>query len=283
MISDLGCPLPICYLKGSRKTPNCKKEGVMAGHSKWANIKHRKGEQDKRRSKIFNRLAKELIVAARDGGSDPEGNPALRIAIQNAKGANMPKDKIEKAIKKGAGEEAKSLENFTYEGYGPGGVAIYVEALTDNFNRAVSEIRATFTKHGGNLAKKGSLDHLFNRKGVFTISKEDMGDWDKESFEMELIDGGAEDVVENDEEFLVYTSFEDFGTMRDKLEELGIRSKNASVPPIPITTTPLDVETSQKVLRLVDALEDLEDVNKVYHNLELTEELEGALKKEPAK
>ncbi len=251
----------------------------MAGHSKWANIKHRKGEQDKKRAKIFNRLSKELIVAARDGGSDPDGNPALRTAIQNAKGANMPKDKIEKAIKKGAGEEGKALESFVYEGYAKGGVAIYVEALTDNFNRAVSEIRSTFTKHGGNLAKKGSLEHLFTKKGVFTIDKDDMGDWNRESFEMELIEGGAEEVVDEDGVFLVYTSFEDFGTMRDKLEELGIRSKNASVQPIPVTSTALDLESSQKVLKLVDALEDLDDVNQVYHNLELTDELKMELEK----
>ncbi len=249
----------------------------MAGHSKWANIKHRKGAQDKKRAKIFNRISKEIIIAARDGGPNPEDNPPLRTAIQNAKGANMPKDKIEKAIKKGTGEDSGSLQEAHYEGYGPGGIAIFVEAMTDNLNRAVADIRSAFTKHGGNLSKNGSLAHLFERKGVFTIAREDMGEMDKESFEMELIDGGAEDVVENDEEFLAYTTFEDFGTMRHKLEELGITSKSAKLERIPFTTTPLNVNDAQKILRLIESLEDLDDVDTVYHNLELTEELEKEL------
>lgn len=252
----------------------------MAGHSKWANIKHRKGEQDKKRAKIFNRISKEIIVATRDGGPDPEDNPPLRTAIQNAKGANMPKDKIERAIKKGTGDDqSQQLQHVSYEAYAPGGVGIFIEALTDNINRAVSDIRATLTKHGGSLAKNGSLEPIFERKGVFTIARESMGEMDAESFEMELIDGGAEEVVEQDEHFIVYTGFKDFGPMRDKLEELGIESKSAKLERVPITNTPLDVEDAQKVLKLIDKLEDLDDVDTVYHNLELTEELQAELEK----
>jgi YebC/PmpR family DNA-binding regulatory protein len=251
----------------------------MAGHSKWANIKHRKGEQDRKRAKIFNRISKEIIVAARDGGPDPEDNPPLRTAIQNAKGANMPKEKIERAIKKGTGDdqESQQLQYATYEGYAQGGVGIVIEALTDNINRTVADVRSTLTKHGGSLAKNGSLEPIFEKKGVFTISKESMGEMDKESFEMELIDGGAEDVVEQDEHLIVYTDFKDFGPMRDKLEEMGIESKSAKVERVPITNQALDVEDANKVLRLVDKLEDLDDVNTVYHNLELTEELQAEL------
>lgn len=251
----------------------------MAGHSKWANIKHRKGEQDRKRAKIFNRISKEIIVAVRDGGPDPEDNPPLRTAIQNAKGANMPKDRIERAIKKGNGDdqESQQLQYASYEGYASGGVGVYIEALTDNINRTVADIRSILTKHGGNLAKNGSLAPLFDKKGVFSIAKESMGDMDKDSFEMELIDGGAEEVVQQEEHFIVYTGFKDFGPMRDKLEEMGIESKSAKVEHVPISNQPLELEDANKVLRVVDKLEDLDDVDAVYHNLELTEELQAEL------
>lgn len=248
----------------------------MAGHSKWANIKHRKGAQDAKRAKIFTRLIKELTVASKEGGPDVDSNPRLRTAIQNAKGANMPKDTIEKAINKGQGGDADNYEEVTYEGYGPGGIAIYVEATTDNINRTVSNVRAIFTKGGGSLGKNGSIDFMFERKGVFTVSREDIK-MDLDEFQMEIIDGGAEDVEIEDDIVLVYTSFEDFGAMQKKLEELEIEPKNSDLQRIPMNTSALDVDTAQKVLNMVDKFEEDDDVNQVFHNLEMTEELEKEL------
>ncbi len=248
----------------------------MAGHSKWANIKHRKGAQDAKRAKIFTRLIKELTVASKEGGPDVDSNPRLRTAIQNAKGANMPKDTIEKAINKGQGGDADNYEEVTYEGYGPGGIAIYVEATTDNINRTVSNVRAIFTKAGGSLGKNGSIDFMFERKGVFTVSREDIK-VDLDEFQMEIIDGGAEDVEIEEDIVLVYTSFEDFGAMQKKLEELELEPKNSDLQRIPMNTTALDVDTAKKVLSMVDKFEEDDDVNQVFHNLEMTEELEEEL------
>ncbi|MFB6307521.1 MAG: YebC/PmpR family DNA-binding transcriptional regulator [Flavobacteriales bacterium] len=245
----------------------------MAGHSKWANIKHRKGAQDAKKSKIFNRMSKEIMVAARDGGEDPEANPALRTAIQNAKGVNLPKDRIEKAIKKGVGDEGENLMSLTYEGYGPGGIAFFVEATTDNQNRAVSNIRSIFTKYGGSLGKNGSVEHLFDKKGVFTIEKGQISSFDKEELEMDLIDSGAEDVVDEEEIYVIYTDFQDFGMMQKKLDELKIEPKNSELQRIPKATTKVDTDTGKRVLKMIDAFENSDEVNNVFHNLELTEEL----------
>jgi YebC/PmpR family DNA-binding regulatory protein len=197
----------------------------MAGHSKWANIKHRKAAQDKKRAKIWTRIIKEVTIAARDGGGDPDTNPALRLAVQNAKGANMPKDTIERAIKKGSGGEAANLETVTYEGYAPHGIAIFVEATTDNINRTVANVRAIFNKYNGSLGTNGSLSFIFDTKGVFTIENEKLADQDEEELELELIDGGAEDVERDDELTTIYTSFDDFGNMQKKIGRAQHRSK----------------------------------------------------------
>ena len=245
----------------------------MAGHSKWANIKHRKAAQDKKRAKIWTRIIKEITIAARDGGPDPDSNPALRLAIQNAKGANMNKDTMERAIKKGAGDEAKNLQEVTYEGYGPHGIAIFVEATTDNINRTVANVRSIFTKNNGSLGTNGSLSFIFDTKGVFTVENEALVSMDADELELELIDGGAEDVERDEELTTVYTSFDDYGNMQKKLQELAIEVKSTEIQQIPKSTTALDLEAAQQVLNMVEKFEDDDDVQAVYHNLELTEEL----------
>ncbi len=245
----------------------------MAGHSKWANIKHRKGAQDAKRAKIFTKVLREINIAVRQGGPDPDSNPALRRAIANARGVNMPKDNIQRAIKKASGKDAENFQEVTFEGYGPYGVAFIVECATDNLNRTVGIIRSIFNKNGGELGKTGSLEYIFDRKGVFTIEKDKIAGHDPEELELELIEGGAED-IESDEEFItVYTDFKDFGSMTAKLEELGIEVKNASVQRIPKTTKTLPVDQAEKILKLAEKFEDEDDVQNVYHNLELTDEL----------
>ena len=243
----------------------------MSGHSKWSTIKHKKGAKDAKRAKIFTRLIKELTVAARDG-ADPDSNPRLRLAIQNAKGANMPKDNIQRAINKGAGGEGENYAEQNFEGYGPGGIAIYVETTTDNNNRTVANVRSYFTKVGGSLGTNGSLDFIFDRKGVFVIDAANV-EMDADEFEMELIDGGADDVVREEDSFFVYTSFEDFGNMSKKLEELGIEAQSAEAQRIPNSTSTVSADVAKQVLRLIDLFEEDDDVNNVYHNMELTEEV----------
>lgn len=245
----------------------------MAGHSKWANIKHRKAAQDAKRAKVWTRLIKELTIASRDGGPVPDANPSLRLAIQNAKGANMPKDTMERAIKKGAGGEGQNLQEVTYEGYAPNGIAIFIEATTDNLNRTVANVRSIFNKYNGSLGTNGSLSFIFNQKGVFQIEKEKITNTDIEELEMELIDGGAEE-LEIFEGFIeVKTSFEDFGLMQQKLEDLQIEPKSSELQRIPNNQSALDVESAKKVLSIIEKFEEDDDVNNVYHNLELTEEL----------
>jgi len=248
----------------------------MAGHSKWANIKRRKEAQDAKRAKIFTRAVKEINAAVKEGGSDPESNSRLRTAIQNAKGVNLPKDKIERAIKKASSEGGAQPQKVSFEGYSPDGVAIFVECLTDNNNRTVSNIRAIFNKFGGSLGKNGSIQFMFEQKAVFTIPKKE--DMDLEEFELELIDAGAEDIDAEDEEFLTVTAAkEDFGNIQKKLEELGIQPKNSSLQQVPTITKELDVESALKVMKMIDAFEDDDDVQNVYHNMELTDELQKAL------
>ncbi|MFP4447675.1 MAG: YebC/PmpR family DNA-binding transcriptional regulator [Bacteroidales bacterium] len=246
----------------------------MAGHSKWANIKRRKEAQDAKRSKIFTRAVKEITAAVKEGGDDPESNSRLRTAIQNAKGVNLPKDKIEKAIKK-ASSDGSQFEKVAYEGYSAGGIAVYVECLTDNNNRTVSSIRSIFTKHGGSLGKKGSINFLFDQKGIFTIPK--VEEMDLEELELELIDAGAEDIEVEDDFIRVITALEDFGGIQKKLEELNIEPENSSLQMIPKTTKAVDVESAMKVMKMIDAFEEDDDVQAVYHNMELTDELQEAL------
>jgi YebC/PmpR family DNA-binding regulatory protein len=249
----------------------------MSGHSKWSKIKRKKGANDAKRGKIFSRIIKEITVAAKEGGSgDPAFNPRLRLAIANAKGANMPKDNVERAIKKGLDKDAASFLEPTYEGYAPGGIAVFVECTTDNLQRTVAKVRAVFNKKGGNLATNGSVDFLFERKGVFIIEK---GELDLEELELELIDGGAEDIDYDDEsgEVTVTVDFADFGNMQKKLEDLAIEAKSANLERIPTTFTKLSVSDSKSVLNLIEALEEEDDVQAVFHNLEMTDELAMAL------
>jgi YebC/PmpR family DNA-binding regulatory protein len=252
----------------------------MAGHNKWSKIKRKKGAADAKRSKQFSRIIKEINVAVKEGGSgDPDFNPRLRLAITNAKGVNMPKDNVERAIKKALESGSDTLFQPTYEGYAPGGVAVFVECTTDNLNRTVSSVRAIFNKRGGNLATSGSVDFMFDRKGVFVVSYEGK---DPEDIELELIDGGAEEIEidKSESEISVTTAFEDFGNMQSKIEELGLELKSANLERIPTTTTTLSLEDSRKALALVEALEEDDDVQNVFHNLELTDEIEASLMEE---
>jgi len=246
----------------------------MSGHNKWSTIKRKKGAADAKRGKLFTKIIKEISIAAREGGADPELNPRLRLAVQNAKGANMPKENIERAIKKATGAEAESYIETSFEGYGPAGIAIFVECLTDNNNRTVSSIRAAFNKHGGNLGTNGSLSFLFERKGVFTIKPEGIN---LDDLQLELIDAGAEDIETDGDRIIVTCAKEDFGSVNKKLNELGIEPEEALLKRVPNDTKKLDVESAKKVLRLIEALEDDDDVQNVYHNLEMTDELAAAL------
>lgn len=241
----------------------------MSGHSKWSTIKHKKGALDKRRGKIFTKLIKEITVAARDGGADPEMNPRLRLAIANAKGKNMPKDTIERAIKKVAGGEGADYQEVTYEGYATNGVAVFVECTTDNLNRTVAAVRSIFTKHGGSLGTNGSLEFIFDRKGIFVIAVPE--DKDEDDLTLELIDGGAEDVVVEDGFMTVTSAMEDFGNMQKKLEELGLEAENADLERIPNTHVQLSDDDFGRVYKTIEALEDDDDVQKVFHNIEATD------------
>ncbi len=246
----------------------------MSGHNKWSTIKRKKGANDAKRGKIFTKIIKEIIIAAREGGGDPDSNARLRLAVQNAKGANMPKDNIERAIKKAVGADAENYIETSFEGYGPGGIAIFVECLTDNNNRTVASVRAAFNKHGGNLGTNGSLSFLFERKGVFTVSYEGSN---LEELELEMIDAGAEDFEVEGDSITVTCAKEDFGSVNRKLNDLEVEIEEAGLKRIPNDTKELDVDTARKVLKLVDILEDDDDIQAVYHNLEMTEELEAAL------
>jgi YebC/PmpR family DNA-binding regulatory protein len=253
----------------------------MSGHSKWSSIKHKKGAKDAKRGKLFTRIIKEITIAARDGGGgDPDMNPALRLAIQNAKGANMPKDTMERAVKKGTGDDAANLQEYTFEGYAPSGIGVFVEATSDNNNRTVADVRSVFKKYGGEMGTNGSLSFLFERKGVFTIERELLKDWELEDLEMELIDGGLEEIEIEDDIVLIYAAFESYGDMQKKLEELKIEPKAVELQRIPSSTSALSVEKAKSVLSLIDKMEENDDVNVVYHNLEMTDELAAALAEE---
>ncbi|WP_297456951.1 YebC/PmpR family DNA-binding transcriptional regulator [Persephonella sp.] len=245
----------------------------MAGHSKWHNIRHKKAKQDAKRGQLFTKLLREITVAARQGGGDPEFNPRLRIAIEKAKKANMPIENIERAIKRGTGElEGVNYEEVVYEGYGPEGVAIIVECLTDNRNRTTSEVRHLFTKHGGNLGASGCVSFLFEEKGVILVPKDSISE--EELFE-KAIEAGAEDLITDDENYYeVRTEPKDLYAVKEALEKEGISIEKAEITRIPTTTVEIkDPETAQKLLKLLDALEDNDDVQKVYSNFEMSDEL----------
>jgi len=243
----------------------------MAGHSKWANIKHRKAGQDAKRGKIFTKIIRELTVAARQGGGNIADNPKLRGVVDKALSANMTKDTIERAIERGAGTaENDNLEELIYEGYGPNGVAILLETLTDNKNRTVAEVRHGFSKFGGNLGTNGSVAYLFNRTGVIS--------YDKGVDELKLmevaLEAGAEDIVNNSDGSVdVHTAFENFGAVKDALDNAGLKSSNAEVTMLASTEVDLDFESAEKLMRLVEQLEDLDDVQNVYSNANFSDEV----------
>jgi YebC/PmpR family DNA-binding regulatory protein len=238
----------------------------MAGHSKWAGIKHKKAIVDARRGKLFTKLARAITVAAKDGG-DPEGNPALALAIQKARDASMPKDNIERAIAKGTGEgaDAEQLETVLYEGYGPGGVALLVDALTDNRNRTGSEVRHLFTKHGGNLGEPGSVAYLFDKRGVIVV---DATRYEEDDL-LPAIEAGALDVSVDDDVFEILTEPGDLTAVRAALEEAGVELESAEVGQHPKTRVPIDEETATKLVRLIEALEDNDDVDEVHANFDV--------------
>lgn len=252
----------------------------MAGHSKWANIKRRKGAQDKKKAKEFTRAIKDINVAVKEGGgADPETNPSLRSAIANAKGINMPKDNIKRAIKKASGADSENYEKVTFEGYGPHGIAFFIECTTDNTNRTVASVRSIFTKNDGNLGKNGSLEFLFNRKGVFVIDREKLG-LDIEELELELIEGGAEEFDVDDDLITVYTAFQDYGNMSERLNEMNIEPKSSTLQRIPVSTEKLGLEEAKEILDLDEKFEDDDDVQNVFHNMEMTDELLDAINTE---
>ena len=247
----------------------------MSAHSKWSTIKRKKGALDAKRGKIFTRILKDINIAIKEGGSsDPDANPRLRLAIANAKGANMPKDNISRAIKKAEDKGGESYQETTYEGYGPGGVALFVEASTDNLNRTIANVRAIFSKYEGSLGTNGSLEFIFDRKGVFVLNEESLATKNPEELEMELIDGGAEEIEKEEGLWTIYTSFEYFGNMQKKLEEIEIEPENQELQRIPKTTQEVDFETGKEVLLIIEKFEDDDDVNNVWHNLEMTDDLE---------
>jgi YebC/PmpR family DNA-binding regulatory protein len=239
----------------------------MAGHSKWAGIKHKKAIVDARRGKLFTKLARAITVAAKEGGGDPEGNPALSLAIQKAKDASMPKDNIERAIAKGTGEggDADALEAVMYEGYGPGGVAVLVEATTDNRNRTGSEMRHAFSKHGGNLGEPGSVAYLFDKKGVVVVDGERYSEDDL----MVAIDAGAEDIVMDDDVYEVLCEPSDLATVRQALVDAGVEVQEAEVAQRPKSLVPLDEAGAVKLLKLIDVLEEQDDVDAVHANFDV--------------
>ena len=246
----------------------------MSGHNKWSTIKRKKGALDAKRGKIFTKIIKEIIIAAKEGGGDPDSNARLRLAVQNAKGANMPKDNIERAIKKAVGADAVSYSEVTFEGYATGGISVFVECLTDNNNRTVASVRSIFSKYNGSLGTNGSLSFLFNRKGVFEIKN---AGYDLEELEFEMIDAGIEEFEVEGDQITLTCAMEDFGNVNKKLEEKGIEIIEANLKRIPVDTKSVDVETAKKVMKFIDALEDDDDVQNVYHNLEITDEIAEAL------
>ena len=241
----------------------------MAGHSKWANIKHRKARQDAKRGKLWTKLIREITIAARLGGGDPTDNPRLRAAIDKGLGANMPKDTIERAVSRGAGgQDGSDVEELVYEGYGVGGVAVLVEVMTDNRNRTVAEVRHAFSKYGGNLGTDGSVAYLFNRQGVINFAP----DTDEEKVMEVVLEAGAEDIEsEEDGSILVTTPWEKLGDVVDALKAESLEPDNAEVSMVPSTYTPCDESMTENVLKLLDALEELDDVQNVYSNADLSD------------
>ncbi|MBM38079.1 MAG: YebC/PmpR family DNA-binding transcriptional regulator [Woeseia sp.] len=243
----------------------------MAGHSKWANIQHRKGRQDKKRAKLFTKLIREINIAAKMGGSDLEANPRLRLAIDKAKAQSMPKDNIDRAVKRGAGEsEGVDYFECRYEGYGPGGVAVMVDCLTDNKNRTVAEIRHAFTKFGGNLGADGSVNYLFNHVGQFIFSTVN----DEDQLMNIAIDSGAEDIISDEDGAIeVITLPSEFEKVRDTMMDAGLKAESANLTMRASTVAKLDEKDAASMIKMLEALEDLDDVQEVYSNADISEEI----------
>ena len=247
----------------------------MAGHSKWANIKHKKAATDKKRGKIWTKLIREVTVAAKEGGGAPESNPRLRLALDKANGANMPKDTIKRAIERGAGgADGESYDEIRYEGYGPGGTAVIVDCMTDNRNRTASEVRHAFSKHGGNLGTDGSVAYLFSKQGIVSFGP----GADEDAIMEAALEAGAEDVVANDDGSVdVITTPDAFQAVKEAIVNAGLSPDNAEVTFSASTSAELDQETAEKLLRLVDTLEDLDDVQDVYNNADISDEILDAI------
>lgn len=247
----------------------------MAGHSKWANIKHKKAAVDKKRGKIWTKLLREVTVAAKEGGGDIDANPRLRLTVDKANAANVPKDTIDRAIKRGAGAgEGENYEEIRYEGYGPGGTAVIVDCMTDNRNRTASEVRHAFTKHGGNLGTDGSVAYMFVKQGIISYAP----GADEDAIMEAALEAGADDVVTNDDGSVdVMTSPEDFIVVSDGMVAAGHEPDNVEVTFNATTTSELDLETAEKLLRMVDTLEDLDDVQEVYSNADISDEIMESL------
>ena len=246
----------------------------MAGHSKWANIQHRKGRQDAVRSKLFSKFSKEITVAAKMGDPDPDKNPRLRLAIKEAKSQSMPKDNIDRAIKKATGGDAEDYEEIRYEGYGPGGVAVIVEAMTDNRNRTASTVRSTFGKHGGNLGETGSVSFMFERKGEIVYPP---SAGDEDTIMLAAIEAGAEDVESSDDGHIIYTGDMDLNDVSTQLEaDLG-EAESTKLIWKPTTTTELDLDGAQKLLRLIEVLEEDDDIQRVTANFEVSDDVMARL------
>ena len=244
----------------------------MAGHSKWANIKHRKGRQDALRAKITTKIAREIAVTVKIGGADPALNMKLKLALQKAKEGNVPKDNIQRAIQKGlGGAENNNYEEIRYEGYGPGGVAVFVDVLSDNRNRTAADIRYLFSKNGGNMGESGSVAWMFDSKGIFLVDKRECL-LNEEEFMMAALEAGAEDFVIQEEEYEISTSPEDFSNVLETLENLNIPTKIAQITMVPQTTVTLGSDAEIKMIKLLETLEDHDDVQDVYSNFEMTEE-----------
>jgi YebC/PmpR family DNA-binding regulatory protein len=245
----------------------------MSGHSKWSTIKRKKGANDARRGKLFTKLIKEITVAASEGGSDPESNPRLRAAVQNARGMNMPKDTIQRAISK-ADKDNSSFIELTFEGMLPNGIGVIVDCLTDNRNRTISNVRSIFNKRGGSLGTNGSLNYMFERKGIISLAK---GDLDPDDFELELIDAGVEEVELEDDTFMITTPMENFHNVQKKLQEMGLEPDSAELQRIPNDTVELTVEQAVQIMKIVEEFEDDDDIQTVSHNLEVTEAVNKAM------
>lgn len=244
----------------------------MSGHNKWSKIKRAKGAADAKRSKQWSNILKQVAIAVREGGSDPDSNPRLRLLVQNARGVNMPKDTLQRTISKANDKDAAQMQELTFECHVNHGIALFIEALSDNNNRTVANVKSIMNKYGGTLETNGSLSFLFDRKGVFVIPRK--ADMNIEELEMELIDGGLEEMEVEDDYLTLYTAYEDFGNMVKMLEEKGIECESAELQRIPNTTRQIEPESIKKVLKVISLLEEDDDITNVYHDMDIPDDFE---------